>query len=630
VTPPSLGRPGRPHRRRAVGSARVRRAVGTARVGRTVGTVYRSGYAEAGEWAGPADIRAVPVVEIVEVAQPMPGMDQTGLLHLGGAVPAEPKGTEGGEGTGSVARNSAVMAIGTIASRATGLLRQVILAFAIGSALFADAYALANTFPNMVYELLLGGVLTSVVVPLLVKAEKTDGDGGIAFIQRLFTITLVVFTVITALAVVAAPVLSWLFVRDPDQRPMTTAFAYLLLLQIVFYALAAVFGAVLNSRGRFAAPMWAPVLNNAVVITTAVVFLAMHGFGIPEPDEVTAREIMVLGLGTTLGIAIQALSLWLPMRRLGFRWRWRWDWGGTLLGEARGLAGWLVLYVLLGQIGLAAVMMVTKWAGEHGGPSTAIYNNAYLLFMLPHGIVAVSVITALLPRMSRAAVEGRYRALADDLSLGTRLSATVLVPAAALMIFLGGSAGLVLFGWGNTTPEQARTTGAVFAVACLGLLPFAVSQMQTFVFYAMRDARTPTLVNAAAVAVRVAGAGAVAVLAPIQYVLHWVMVVNALSYLVAMVYGGLLLHRRLGTVRGRSTVQTVARVAAASVPALLVTWLVMAGARAVGGEGHLASAAALFVGLAAGGVAYVFAALLLRVREVSDVVEMVRRRLGRA
>jgi putative peptidoglycan lipid II flippase len=591
--------------------------------------VYRSGYAEAGDWAGPADIRAVPVVEIVEVAQPVPGMDQTGLLDLGGAVAAD-RDRGGDEGSASVARNSAVMAIGTIVSRATGLLRQVILAFAIGLGLFADAYALANTFPNMVYELLLGGVLTSVVVPLLVKAEKSDSDGGVAFIQRLFTITLVVFTVVTALAVVTAPLLSWAFVRSPDQRPLTTAFAYLLLMQIVFYALAAVFGAVLNSRGRFAAPMWAPVANNAVVIATAGIFLVMHGFRIPDPDEVTATEVLVLGLGTTLGIATQAVSLWVPLRRLGFRWRWRWDWRGTALGEARGLAGWLVLYVLLSQVGLAAVIMVAKWAGEHGGPSTAIYNNAYLLFMLPHGIVAVSVITALLPRMSRAAVEGRYGALADDLSLGTRLSATVLLPAAAIMVFLGSSAGLVLFGWGNTTPEQARTTGTVFAIACLGLLPFAVSQMQTFVFYAMRDARTPTLVNAAAVAVRVVGVALVAAFVPPRYVLHWLMVVNAVSYVVAMVYGGVLLQRRLGSVRGRTTLVTVTRVAAASVPALLVTWAVTTGAGALAGEGHLASTAALLVGLAAGGVAYVCAAMVLGVREVRDVVEMVQRRLGRA
>ncbi|HEY0485598.1 MAG TPA: murein biosynthesis integral membrane protein MurJ [Mycobacteriales bacterium] len=629
MTPPSLGRPGRPHHRRAVGTSRVRRAIGTARVGRTVGTVYRSGYAEAGEWAGPADIRAVPVVEIVEVAQPMPGMDQTGLLDLGGAVAAQPRRT-GDEGTGSVARNSAVMAIGTIVSRATGLLRQVILAFAIGLGLFADAYALANTFPNMVYELLLGGVLTSVVVPLLVKAEKTDADGGVAFIQRLFTITLVVFTAITGLAVLTAPVLSWIFVRDPHQRPLTTAFAYLLLLQIVFYALAAVFGAVLNSRGRFAAPMWAPILNNGIVILTAGIFLLMHGFHVPRPDEVSGPEIFVLGFGTTLGIAVQSLSLWLPLRKLGFRWRWRFDWRGTSLGEARGLAGWLVLYVLLSQLGLAATMIVAKWAGEHGGPSTAIYNNSYLLFMLPHGIVAVSVITALLPRMSRAAVEGRYRALADDLSLGTRLSATVLVPAAALMVLLGSSAGLVLFGWGNTTPEQARETGAVFAIACLGLLPFAVSQMQTFVFYAMRDARTPTLVNAAAVAVRIVGVLAVAAFAPVDYVLHWLMFVNAVSYVVAMVYGGLLLQRRLGTVRGRKTLQSVTRVAVASVPTLLVTWVVIALVRAMAGDGHVASAVGLLAGLTAGGVVYVLAALALRVREVHDVVGMVQRRLGRA
>jgi putative peptidoglycan lipid II flippase len=590
--------------------------------------VYRSGFAEAGEWASAADIRAVPVVEIVEVAQLMPGMDHTGLLDLGGVVPVELRRDD--EDTAGVARNSAVMAIGTIASRASGLLRQIILTVVIGSTLFADAYTLANTFPNMVYELLLGGVLTSVIVPLLVKAEKQEPDGGIAFIQRLLTMTLAVFTVITAVAVVAAPLITLLFVGDPGERPLTTAFAYLLLLEIVFYALAAVFGAVLNSRGRFAAPMWAPVLNNAVVIATGGVFLAMHGLGTPTADSVTLPQIIVLGLGTTLGIAAQAVSLWIPLRRLGFRWKWRFDWRGTGLAEARGLAGWLLLYVLLSQLGVVAIMRVAKAAGEAGGPSVAIYNNAYLLFMLPHGIVAVSVITALLPRMSRAAVDGRFRALADDLALGTRLSATVLLPAAAIMVFLGSSAGLVLFGYGNTSAAQAKTTGAVFAVACLGLLPFAVSQMQTFAFYAMRDAKTPTLVNAAAVAVRVAGAGAVAALAPVDHVLHWLMAVNSLSYLVAMVVGGMLLRRRLGTVRGRNTASTIARIAAASVPALLVTWAADAGIRAVAGTGHVGGILALLAGLLAGGVAYVCAALLLRVREVHHVLGMVQRRLGRA
>jgi putative peptidoglycan lipid II flippase len=590
--------------------------------------VYRSGFAEAGEWASAADIRAVPVVEIVEVAQLMPGMDHTGLLDLGGVVPVELQRDD--QDTAGVARNSAVMAIGTIASRASGLLRQIILTVVIGSTLFADAYTLANTFPNMVYELLLGGVLTSVIVPLLVKAEKQEPDGGVAFIQRLLTMTLAVFTVITAVAVVAAPLITLLFVGDPGERPLTTAFAYLLLLEIVFYALAAVFGAVLNSRGRFAAPMWAPVLNNAVVIATGGVFLAMHGFGTPTADSVTLPQIIVLGLGTTLGIAAQAVSLWIPLRRLGFRWKWRFDWRGTGLAEARGLAGWLLLYVLLSQLGVVAIMRVAKAAGEAGGPSVAIYNNAYLLFMLPHGIVAVSVITALLPRMSRAAVDGRFRALADDLALGTRLSATVLLPAAAIMVFLGSSAGLVLFGYGNTSAAQAKTTGAVFAVACLGLLPFAVSQMQTFAFYAMRDAKTPTLVNAAAVTVRVVGAGAVAALAPVDHVLHWLMAVNSLSYLVAMVVGGMLLRRRLGTVRGRNTASTIARIAAASVPALLVTWAADAGIRAVAGTGHVGGILALLAGLLAGGVAYVCAALLLRVREVHHVLGMVQRRLGRA
>jgi putative peptidoglycan lipid II flippase len=525
------------------------------------------------------------------------------------------------------------MALGTIASRGSGLLRQVILAIAIGQLAVANAYTFANNLPNMVYELLLGGVLSSVVVPLLVKAEKTDADGGIAFTQRLLTMTVAVFSAITLLAVLAAPALTWIVVSGKDsasatQAGLTTDFAYLLLFEIVFYALAAVFGAILNSKGKFAAPAWAPMLNNGIVILTAVVFWLLPGHAKLDATTITTAQILVLGIGTTLGIVVQALSLWIPLRRLGFRWKWRWDWRGTGLGETKRLAGWLVLYVALSQLGLLAVLKVAFDVGDRG-PSVAIYNNAYLLFMLPHGIVAVSVITALLPRMSRSAVEQRFRSVADDLSLGTRLSATVLVPAAAIMIFLGGSLGVVLFGYGQTSQSQAETIGEVFSFAGIGLLPFAVSQLQTFVFYSMRDTKTPTMINLAAVVVRVAGAGFVGLTVDPARVLGGLMVVNALSYTTAAVLGGWLLNRRLGTIHLSNTLSTVARVAIASIPALFVVLGVRLAIDAFAGTGRIGGIISLVIGIALGTVVYLATALLLRVREIQDVLRMLQRRLTR-
>jgi putative peptidoglycan lipid II flippase len=623
--------------------------VGQARVGRAIGTVYRSGYAEAGDAAGPDDVRAVPVIDIVSVPQAMPGLEHSGLLHLGGAVPesldpvasspsAAPvtSSTAPESGVGGVARNSAVMAVGTMVSRGTGLLRQVILAAVLGTAAVNDAYTQANTLPNMVYELLLGGVLTSVVVPLLVKAERTDPDGGEAFIQRLLTMTLALFAGVTAIAVVAAPILTYLVVsnttreNNPARAHLATSFAYLVLIEILFYALAAVFGAILNSRNSFAAPMWAPVLNNGVVIATAATVLAMHGTATFTLQTITPSEVVVLGTGTTLGIVLQALSLWIPLRRMGFRWKLRWDWRGTGLGETRRLAGWLVLYVLLSQIGLFVTMQVADSAGATGHASNAIYNNAYLLFMLPHGIVAVSIITAMLPRMSRAAVDGRTGALADDLSLGTRLSATVLVPVAAIVLFLGPSIGLLLFGYGNTDGAEARAAGTAFAVASVGLLPFAISQIQTFVFYAMRDAKTPTFINAASVAVRVAGGVGVGLTVGPAHRVEALMLVNAVSYSVAMGVGALLLKRRIGTLHASSTLSAVVRVALASIPALLIAVGVHFAVTRLLSEGRFSNGVGLLLGFAFGAVAYAMAATALRVREVQQVGALVGRRLGRA
>lgn len=606
------------------------KAVGTAKVGKTVGAVYQSSWVRAGEYATAGDVHAIPIVSIVEIPQAISGgLDQTGLLDLGGPIPDLDEPVEAKPADAGVARNSAVMALGTIASRLAGLLRQTILTAAIGSGLVSNAYTQANNLPNQVYELLIGGVLASVVVPMLVKAQKTDADKGEAFIQRLLTITVAIGTLVTVLAVLAAPLLTFVVNDEPKTAPLTTAFAYLILVEIIFYAMAAVLGAILNSRGKFAATAWVPVLNSVIVIITAGVFFVMNGSRALTLENITTPQIVVLGVGTTLGIAVQAIALWFPLRKLGFKWKWRWDWRGTGLGEARSLAGWLLVYVFCSQVGLTIVQRVASHTSGvvDGGPT--IYNNAFMLFQLPHGIVAVSVITALLPRMSRAAVEGRLRSIADDLSLGTRLSSTLLIPATGIMFFLGSSLGPLLFRYGQTSDAQAMLTGQVFAFAGLGLLPYAISQMQTFVFYAMRDAKTAALVNIGAVAVRIIGALAVQAFVPGTFALQGLMIVNAVSYLVGMIIGGMVLRAKLGRLHLGQTLSTVVRVTIASVPAMLIALLIQTQISHFFPVGRLGNGLSLFLGLTIGGGIYVGLALLFRVREVQDVFGQVRRRLVR-
>lgn len=555
--------------------------------------------------------------------------------------PVEPAGTPEPPGSAeppaspvsSVGRASGVMALGTIASRVTGFLRQAVLAAAIGSGLVNDAYTVANTLPNIVYELLLGGVLSSVVVPLLVKARRRDPDGGLAYEQRLITLAVIVLGAATLLAVAAAPLLTTLYSGQagPDTRRLTTLLAYLVLPEIFFYGVGALLGAVLNTRGHFAAPMWAPVVNNLVVIVTAAVFVALPGPGRLSPATITGSQLLVLGVGTTLGIVAQTLALWPALRRVGFAWRPRTDFRHAGLGEARTLAAWIVGYVVVSQLAVVVITNLAAAAGRRGGPGMAIYNNAYLLFMLPHGIVAVSVITALLPRMSRAAVDGRHRAIAADLALGTRLSGAVLLPVGALLLVLGAPLATLVFAHGQTDTAQGRATGVAVAVSALGLFPFAVSQLQVFVFYALRDARTPVLVNVVAVAVRIGFDLLAYRLVPAADVVAAMMLGNSVSYVVAAALGYWLLHRRIGTLGLPAVLRSAGRLAAASVPAALAAGALVAGAVRLGGPlaagsvGYLGQVAA---GGLVGGLVFLLAARLLGAPEPAEIAGQLGGQLG--
>jgi putative peptidoglycan lipid II flippase len=537
------------------------------------------------------------------------------------------------ETTGSVARNSGAMAIGSLVSRVTGFLRAAAIAAALGGGFVGDDYNLANNLPNMVYELLLGGVLASVLIPTLVRARKEEPDQGLAYAQRLLTLAVVAIGAATVLVVLAAPLLTALLTSarvQPADRDLITILAYLLLPEIFFYGLAGIFAAILNTRGHFAAPMWTPILNNAVVIATAGAFAVMRiGEGAVTPETITMPEVLVLGIGTTFGIVVQALGLWPALRRVGFRWAWRWDFGRLHLGELARLGVWMLVYVGVSQVGIAVVLKIAKLAGTQGAPGPAIYNNAFLIFMMAHGIVAVSVITALMPRMSSAAADGRLGDVAEHLSQGTRLAAVVLMPIAALYVALGKPLAIMLFQLGTYTHEQAVATGWVVTIAGLGLVPYAISQLQTSVFYALRDTRTPALLNIPVVGIRVALDIAFYFVFPISVVTASLMGGTAASFLVALLVGYWLLRRKIGRLGLRRVADTLTRLAiaagVAAVPAFTAAWLV---GRVIG-DGKLAST----VQLAVGGMvllgAYAALAVLLRVREVKQFGDMIRRRIGR-
>jgi len=568
-----------------------------------------------------------PTVAMHPVEQP------TVVLPVVPAPPPPSAGAPPEETTTDVARNSGAMAIGSLVSRVTGFVRVAAIAAAIGGAAVGDDYTLANNLPNMVYQLLLDGVLSSVLIPQLVRARKSEADRGQAYAQRLLTLAMIAIGAATVLVVLAAPLLTALVSNDrmsPADRHLVTFLAYLLLPEILFYGLAGIFAAILNTRGHFAAPMWTPILNNIVVIVTAGAFAVMRlGKSAPTPETITVSEVLVLGIGTTIGIVVQAAGLWPALRKVGFRWTWRWDFRELHLRELARLGVWMLLYVSAAQIGILVVQRIAKLVGAQGAPGPIIYNNAFLIFMMAHGIVAVSVITAIMPRMSSAAAEGRFADVAEQMSQATRLAAVILMPAAALYIALGRPMAITLFEWGSYNHEQAVATGWVVMVSGFGLVPYAINQLQTSAFYALRDTRTPALLNVPVVGVRIALDVAFYFIFPISIVTAALMAGTAASFLFAIVVGYWLLRRHLGRLGLRRVADTLIRLtgaaAAGAVPAFAAAWLLT---RLIG-DGKVASVVQLMVGGVVLVVGYAVVAMMLRVPEVNQFAGIIRRKIGR-
>ena len=569
----------------------------------------------------------------------VPGPDDTQLIPVLPAVPRpvdeteeDAEAREGRPGASrGILRAAGTMAVATLVSRITGLLRTMVLTAALGVGLVGDAYNTSNTLPNIVYELLLGGVLTSVVVPLLVRAQERDDDGGAAYAQRLATVATVGLVVITGLAVLAAPLLTRLYgiVDNPEQEQLATWLARILLVEIVFYGIGALATAILNSRGVFGPPAWAPVLNNVVVIATGFFFVAAGGPGDLTPLTITDTQVWLLGVGTTLGIAVQSLVLLPLLRRAGVPLRPRWGLRDTGLGEAASLGLWVIGYVAVSQVGVVVATRIANAAGREGGLGSIGFASASLLFQMPYGIIGVALLTALVPRMSRAAARSDVPGVVRDLSLGTRLSALGLLPVSAALTVLGPALAVVVFARGNTGVEEARTIGVALAVGAFGLLPMAVTLLQLRVFYATKDARTPTLIQLGMIAVRVPLLLLVPVVAPPDRVVAGLMLVTSLTYLAGWGIGHVVLRRRLGGLESRATLLPVLRTATVAVVAGLLGWLAVSLADGALGTSVAGSLGILLLGTVVIGVATLGGLVLARVPEVQEPLAAVRARLGR-
>ncbi|GAA3568494.1 murein biosynthesis integral membrane protein MurJ [Streptomyces osmaniensis] len=481
---------------------------------------------------------------------------------------AETKAKVKAETKTSTARGSAVMAAGSLVSRATGFARSAVVAAAIGTiGPVPDGYAVGNALPTIVYMLLLGGAMNAVFVPELVKAAKEHDDGGVAYTDRLVTVCVVALLAITATAVWAAPAIIDAYTDyTGEQAAMTTAFARYCLPQIFFLGLFTLLGQVLNARGRFGAMMWAPVLNNLVVMAVFGLYLALAMGG---GDTLTATETSLLGWGTTAGIAAQALALVPALRAARFRWRPRFDWRGSGLTRPLRSAGWLVLLVLANQAAYWVTTRLATTAGLDGGPGYGAYNNAYALWVVPHGIITVSVVTALMPRMSAAAADGDTAAVRRDVSHALRVSASAVVPAACALFALAQPMMALAFGYGRTSAADTAAMAGILMAFAPGLVALSGQYVLSRAFYALSDTRTPFLLNLVIVTLNAGLSLAAAHLLPAR----WAVTGMAAAYSLALCAGwaltGRVLSRRLGVARPlrSSAAGAHARLLVAAVPA---------------------------------------------------------------
>ncbi|WP_245713526.1 murein biosynthesis integral membrane protein MurJ [Nocardia vaccinii] len=467
---------------------------------------------------------------------------------------------------------SGSIAIATLMSRITGFGKQAMVLMALGPAV-ASAYTVSSQIPTMIEQLVLGAVLTAFVVPTLVRAQKEDPDQGAAFIRRLFTTAAVLLGSAALVCTALAPVLTrYLFLTHDGKvsTGLTTALAYLLIPAVLFYGMSSLLMAVLNTHEIFKPGAWAPVLNNITTLLVLGLYVLLPGEISLDPVRMGQPKLLLLGCGITFGVFVQVASMVPAIRRTGIDLRPLWGMDARLK-QFGGMAAAVVLYVLISQAGFVfATRVSSHW--DVAGP--AIVNQAWLLLQLPYGVLGVTVLTAIMPRLSRNAADDDTPAVVDDLGAATRLTMIALVPVVLFLTVAGPQVGEVLYGYGHFGHDNAHRLGEAVSWSAFTLIPYALVLIHLRVFYAREQAWTPTWIILGITAVKIL----VCVIAPFvvspEHVVMALSMATGLGFLAGAVIGGWLLHQSLGDLRMSNVGRTVTRVVLASVAGAAVTLII--------------------------------------------------------
>jgi murein biosynthesis integral membrane protein MurJ len=563
---------------------------------------------------------ADPQEPIISATQPEPTVD------------AEPAAERS-----SLGRASAMLAAGTMVSRILGFAKTFVLAYAIGQnkSVSANAFAVANQLPNNIYALIAGGLLSAVLIPQIVRSMRQNADGGTAYVNKIVTLGGVVFLVITVVATALAPLLIRLYTSqgagvDLEQgaSDLAVAFAFWCLPQILFYAMYSLLGEVLNAKQVFGPFTWAPLLNNVIAIAGLVVFIAMFGTDNSGVGEWTPLKIAILAGSASLGVFAQAAFLPFFWKRAGMTFRPDFHWRGVGLKSTGTAAGWLFAMILVTQIA-GIVQSNVAWRGGDQGAGNAVLGNAWLLFMLPHSIIAVSIATAYFTRMSHDAERGDLDAVRRNLSLSLRIVGLFTVFATVALAVVAVPFGRVYEG----TFEGSVSVGAVLIAYMPGLVLFSMLFIIQRVFWALHDHRTPFLMQCIQAVLFVVGALAVSTF-PSSTVGVGIAACTTLAGSAQTIVALVLVRRRLGGIEGpvvtRSHVQFIIAALIAGVAGVLVANFF--GAFSADGFAMSDRTGAMITIVLTGAVmaiVYFGALVVAKNGEIANAVSILRNKLGR-
>ncbi|MCX6428221.1 MAG: murein biosynthesis integral membrane protein MurJ [Actinobacteria bacterium] len=531
---------------------------------------------------------------------------------------------------------SSVMALGTSISKVTGFIRTILTVALLGTALLADSFNVANTLPNILYNLLVGGALTAIFVPQLIRSFETE-DGGHEFASRLVSAVSLILLALVFLGVIFAPALVRIYAPEfssvgfESEFNLAVAFTRNCLPQIFFMGLFTMLGQIANARGSFAPLMWAPIANNLIVI---VIYSALLFF-VPQIDlhNITHWQVQVIGWGSTFGVVLQALILIPVVKRAGLMVRPTLRWGG--LGKSFSLAGWTLIYVMISQLGYLVTVNVSTTAAVRSakeGITTGVgftpYSNAYLIMMLPYSIITISIITALLPQLSRLALQKKLDEVRQQLVGAIRMVGVLTVPSGVAFLLFGPLMTRVLF-FGIETSDSVYI-GYVVSSLGLGLVAFSIHLILLRGFNSFEDTRTQVwsilFINIVAVGLSYL----FLTILPNKWVTVGLGFAFSISYIFGLFLTLRLLDRHVGPIRMSDFISQHFGLFAASLIAMLPLFLLSQYFSWVSGDTSvLVRIAELLVVMVLSPLLYYFVAKSLKIGEVTMIREMVGVQISR-